>query len=76
MKAIGRRLCRLEEQFGTAIESDFSRHLCELLERRERRAGLPPFAAHTPGAVQLGRRTIMEVLNAGRDQAVRNEHQS
>ena len=69
MKAIGRRLCRLEEQFGTAIESEFSRHLCDLLERRERRAGLPPSTEHPPGEVQHGRRTIMEILNAGRQRA-------
>jgi hypothetical protein len=66
MKVIVRRLCKLEGQFGTAIESEFSRHLRELLEGRERRAGLPPFVEHPPGEVQQGRRTIMEVLNAGR----------
>ena len=69
MKAIGRRLCRLEDQFGTAIESEFSRHLCELLETRERRAGLPPHQELPTGNVQYGRRTIMEVLNAGRQRA-------
>lgn len=70
MKAIGRRLFTLEDQFGTAIESEFSRHLCELFERRERRAGLPPFVEQTPGEVQQGRRTIMEILNARRPSAV------
>jgi hypothetical protein len=69
MKAIGRRLCKLEGQCGTAIESEFSRHLCELLERRERRAGLPPLAEHPTGEVRQGRRTIIEVLNAGRQRA-------
>ena len=69
MKAIGRRLCRLEDQFGTAIESEFSRHLCELLETRERRAGLPPYQEIPTRDVQYGRRTIMEVLNVGRQRA-------
>jgi hypothetical protein len=72
MKAIGRRLCRLEDQFGTAIESEFSRHLCELLETRRRRAGLPPFEKVPPDDVHYGRRTIIEVLNAGRQRAVVN----
>lgn len=69
MKAIGRRLRRLEDQFGTAIESEFSRHLCELLETRERRAGLPPFEEVPPDHVHYGRRTIIEVLNAGQQRA-------
>ena len=72
MKAIARRLCRLEDQFGTAIESEFSRHLCELLETRERRAGLPRFEMVPPDDVHYGRRTIIEVLNAGRQLAVVN----
>lgn len=72
MKAIGRRLCRLEDQFGTAIESEFSRHLCELLETRERRAGLPPFEKVPPDDVHYRRRTIIEVLNAGRQRGVVN----
>ena len=69
MKAIGRRLCRLEDQFGTAIESEFSRHLCELLEARERRAGLPPRQEFPTADLHYGRRTIIEVLNAGRQRA-------
>jgi hypothetical protein len=69
MKAIDRRLCRLEDQFGTAFESEFSRHLCELLTGRERRAGLPPQTEGKSADIQYGRRTIMEVLNAGRQRA-------
>ena len=69
MKAIGRRLRRLEDRFGLTIESEFSRELCELLEARERRAGLPPHQEFPTGDVQYGRRTIIEVLNAGRQRA-------
>ena len=69
MKAIGRRLRKFEERFGLAIESEFSRHLCELLEARERRAGLPPFEEVRPADLHYGRRTIIEVLNAGRQRA-------
>jgi hypothetical protein len=69
MKAIGQRLRRLEDRFGLAIESEFSRHLCELLEARERRAGLQPFEKAPQDDVSYGRRTIMEVLNTGRQRA-------
>jgi hypothetical protein len=54
MKAIDRRLCRLEDQFGTAFESEFSRHLCELLTGRERRAGLPPQTEGKSADIQYG----------------------
>jgi len=69
MNAIDRRLRRLEDRFGLAIESEFSRHLCELVEARERRAGLPPFEKAPQDDVHYGRQTIMEVLNAGRQRA-------
>ena len=69
MKAIGRRLRRLEDRFGREIESEFSRHLCELLETRERRAGLLPHQELPTVDVYYGRQTIMEVLNVGRQRA-------
>jgi hypothetical protein len=72
MKELMRRLDRVEAQIGPAEETETSRSLRRRLEAGRRRVaewrareGLPPLAEGT-GDVPNPRRTIVEILNRGR----------
>jgi len=73
MKAVTRRLRRLEDRFGPAIETEFSRRLHERMEAGRRRVAavrergeLEPCAEVRPRDVQSGRQTIVEILQSAR----------
>jgi hypothetical protein len=72
MKQLMRRLRRLEAQFGSANETESCRRLRQRLEAGRRRVaewrereGLPLLAEGTGDAPNRGR-TIVEILNSGR----------
>ena len=67
MRAITRRLRRLEERFGTAVESVETRHLRMRLDAARLRCELPPISPDRL-AVLRGK-SIVEILKAGRQRA-------
>jgi hypothetical protein len=73
MKAIARRLCRLEERFGPAVESQFTRELRERIEAGRRRVaewrkrdGLAPLTELTQHVAQNGYQSLAERITAAR----------
>jgi hypothetical protein len=68
MRAIARRLNRLEERFGTAAESWETRHLRVRLEAADRRSGLPPISAER--LAELRGKSIVEILNSSQQHAM------
>lgn len=73
MKALTRRLCRLEALVRQGTETEFSRQLLERLESasrrdavRRERDGLPPLAGWPPDGHSKPL-TIIEILHGGRD---------
>ena len=72
MKAIGKRLGKLEQRFGPHVQTEFERNLMALLEAGRRRVaesrageGLPerPFADNRNDLAGL---SMIEILNRGR----------
>jgi hypothetical protein len=73
MKAHIRRLLRLEDRFGSAIETECSRRLHERIKAGRRRAaemreslGLPP-PEDWPPSVEDGHLSVIQRLHLGRD---------
>jgi hypothetical protein len=71
MKAIGRRLVRLEQRFGLVEETRETKILRARLEAARLRCGLPPPSAER--LVELRGMTIVGILNAARQRAA-NAH--
>ena len=78
MKAISRRLRKLEDRFIPAAETEANRRLRQRLEAARRRLGDSPAAAIRPLGYptegrqireSLGINTIVEILHAGRQRA-------
>jgi hypothetical protein len=67
MRAIARRLKRLEERFGTAEESWETRRLRLRLEAADRRCGLPPISAER--LAELRGKSKAEILDSSRPRA-------
>ncbi len=73
MKSVDRRLLKLNDRFGPAIETEFSRRLREriitarrrIAEARER-GELEPCAEVRPRDAQNGRQPIAEILQSAR----------
>jgi hypothetical protein len=68
MRAIARRLNRLEERFGTAEESWETRHLRVRLEAADRRCGLPPISPER--LAELRGKSMVEILNSSQQYAM------
>jgi hypothetical protein len=73
VRTVVRRLRRLEDRFGPAMETEFSRRLRERIEAGRRRVAearergeLEPCAEVRPDDVQNGRQTIAEFLQSAR----------
>ena len=67
MRAIARRLKRLEERFGTAEESWETRQLRLRLEAADRRCGLPPISRER--LAELRGKSMVEILDSSRQRA-------
>jgi hypothetical protein len=67
MRAISKRLHRLERRLGTAAESEATRHLRMRLENARRRCGSP--AASPEHLAGLRVMTISQILHSGRQRA-------
>jgi len=70
MKAISKRLVKLESRFG-AVETEFTRNLRQRLEHARLRAGLP---VRSPE--DLSGMTVEQILNRGRLRARQGAAQS
>jgi hypothetical protein len=68
MRAIARRLKRLEERFGPAEESWKTRHLRVRLEAARWRCGLPPISPER--LAELRGKSIVEILYSSRQRAM------
>ena len=64
MKAISRRLQRLEQRFGQVIESGETRHLLARLEAARLRHGLPEISSQRKD--EWRGMTIIQILHSGR----------
>jgi hypothetical protein len=64
MRAIARRLRRLEERFGPPLETWHSRQLRARLEAAHRRCGLPPIPPER--LAELRGMSMVDILIAGR----------
>jgi hypothetical protein len=74
MRALSRRLRRLEVRFGLAgrgpaVESEKVREIRERLEAARLRCGLQPIPAERQA--ELRGRTVAEILNAARQRAAK-----
>lgn len=68
MRAIARRLQRLEQRFGrTVVETEHTRGLTMRLEEGRRRLGLPSIFLEFPS--ELRSMSLVEILNSGRRRA-------
>ena len=65
MRALARRLHRLEERFGSAVESAETRHLRVRFEGARLRCGLPPISPER--LAELRGMSIAGILSAGRE---------
>ena len=64
MRSIARRLQRLEERFGPAVESEETRHLRARLEAARLQCSLPPISSERLAEVRG--MSIAEILNSSR----------
>jgi hypothetical protein len=71
MRAIARRLQRLEQQMGPAVESPEASKLWARIEEARQRGGMPPLSRNQRDAGGNGWRdaTFVDILNAGRTRA-------
>jgi hypothetical protein len=67
MRAIAKRLDRLEARWGPAVESWKTRHLRARLEAARLRCGWPPTSPER--VAELRRMTVPEILNSSRRRA-------
>ena len=64
MRAIARRLQRLEKRFGTAVESQHRRRLRARLDAAHLRCGFQPISPER--LAKLRGMNLIEILNSGR----------
>ena len=68
MRALSRRLRRLEERLGPTVETEKTRRLLARLEAGRVRLKLPPSPPERPA--ELAGMSMIAILNAGRDRCI------
>jgi len=74
MRDTARRLRRLEERLGPAVETEHTRRLRQRLEAARLRCGLPP--ACPTRIAELRGKSIVEILHSGRQRAAMRNRES